>query len=272
MAIKKFKPTSPGRRFQSGSDFEELTRNKPLKSLVRPLRKTGGRMKTGEISVWWRGGGPKRAYRVIDFHREKTKVPAVVAGIEYDPNRSSRIALLKYADGEKRYILAPEGLKTGDVVSAGAEADIKVGNALPLSAVPLGTVVHNVELRPGGGAKLARSAGAGVQVVAKEGGYVQLKLSSGEVRMVLATCKATIGQVGNLGHENVSYGKAGRNRLRGRRPHVRGVAMNPVDHPLGGGEGRSSGGRPPCSPWGKPEGVKTRKNKLTDKYIVRRRK
>ena len=272
MATKKFKPTSPGRRFQSGSDFGEITRREPEKSLLKPLRKTGGRMRTGEISVWWRGGGPKRAYRVIDFLRDKTKVPARVAWIEYDPNRSSRIALLAYADGEKRYILAPEGLKTGDVVSSGPEADIKPGNALPLSAVPLGTVVHNVELRPGGGAKLARSAGSGIQVVAKEGKYVQLKLSSGEVRMVPAGCMATIGQVGNLGHENVSYGKAGRSRYRGRRPHVRGVVMNPIDHPLGGGEGRSSGGRPPCSPWGKPEGVKTRKNKMTDKFIVRRRK
>ncbi|MDA8172334.1 MAG: 50S ribosomal protein L2 [Nitrospiraceae bacterium] len=272
MAIKKFKPTSPGRRFQSGSDFEEISKKVPEKALLRPLKKTGGRMNSGAISVWWRGGGPKRAYRVIDFRRDKTKVPAVVAGIEYDPNRTARIALLKYADGEKRYILAPDGLKAGDVVSAGAGSDIKPGNALPLSAVPLGTVVHNVELRPGGGAKLVRSAGGGAQVVAKEGGYVQLKLSSGEVRMVLAACTATIGQVGNLGHENISYGKAGRSRHRGRRPHVRGVAMNPVDHPLGGGEGKSSGGRPPCSPWGKPEGVKTRKNKMTDKYIVRRRK
>ena len=272
MAIKKFKPTSPGRRFQSGSDFEELSGKGPLKALLKPLRKTGGRMRTGEVSVWQRGGGPRRAYRVIDFIRDKAGVPAVVAGIEYDPNRSSRIALLKYADGEKRYILAPDGLKAGDAVSSGEGADIKIGNALSLSGVPLGTVVHNVELRPGGGAKLARSAGAGVQVVAKEGKYVQLKLSSGEVRMVLGGCKATIGQVGNLGHENISYGKAGRNRLRGRRPHVRGVAMNPIDHPLGGGEGRSSGGRPPCSPWGKPEGVKTRKNKMSDKYIVRRRK
>ena len=272
MAIKKFRPTSPGRRFQSGSDFEELTGKRPLKALLRPLSKRGGRMRTGEVSVWQRGGGARRAYRVIDFRRDKTGVPATVAGIEYDPNRSSRIALLNYADGEKRYILAPDGLKAGDVVSSGEGADIKTGNALPLSAVPLGTVVHNVELRPGGGAKLVRSAGAGAQVVAKEGGYVQVKLSSGEVRMVQAGCKATIGQVGNLGHENISWGKAGRSRLRGRRPHVRGVAMNPIDHPLGGGEGRSSGGRPPCSPWGKPEGVKTRKNKMSDKYIVRRRK
>ncbi len=272
MGIKKYKPTSPGRRFQTGSDFSEITKSEPHKPLLKPLKKTGGRMRTGAISVWWRGGGPRRAYRAIDFLREKAKIPAVVESIEYDPNRTSRIALLKYADGERRYILAPEGLKTGDTVSSGPEADIKPGNALPLSSIPLGTVVHNVELRPGGGAKLARSAGSGIQLVAKDGGYAQLKLSSGEVRMVPAGCMATVGQVGNLGHENISWGKAGRSRLRGRRPHVRGVAMNPIDHPLGGGEGRSSGGRPPCSPWGKPEGVKTRKNKLTDKYIVRRRK
>ncbi len=272
MGIKKFKPTSPGRRFQTGSDFAEITKKEPHKALVKPIKKTGGRMGTGAISVWWRGGGPKRAYRTIDFVRDKIKVPAVVESIEYDPNRTSRIALLKYADGERRYILAPEGLKPGDRVSSGPEAEIKPGNALPLASIPLGTVVHNVELRPGGGAKLARSAGSGIQLVAKDGGYAQLKLSSGEVRIVPAICMATIGQVGNLGHENISWGKAGRSRHRGRRPHVRGVAMNPVDHPLGGGEGKSSGGRPPCSPWGKPEGVKTRKNKLTDKYIVRRRK
>ncbi|MDA8174408.1 MAG: 50S ribosomal protein L2 [Nitrospiraceae bacterium] len=272
MAIKKFKPTSPGRRFQSGHDFSELTATAPEKGLVKCLRSTGGRMNTGRISVWWRGGGVRRAYRIIDFKRDKFGVPAKVATIEYDPNRTSRIALLQYADGEKRYIVAPDGMKPGDMVSSGPGSDIKTGNALPIREIPLGTFIHNIELRPGGGAKLARSAGAAVQLVAKDDKYAQLKLSSGEVRMVLAGCMATIGQVGNLEHENITYGKAGRMIKKGRRPHVRGVVMNPVDHPLGGGEGRSSGGRPPCSPWGKPEGVKTRRNKTTDKYIVRRRK
>ncbi len=272
MAIKKFNPTSPGRRFQSGYDFAEITKKKPEKALSRGMRKSGGRMNTGGISVWWRGGGSRRAYRQIDFLRDKTGVPAVVEAIEYDPNRSSRIALLKYKDGEKRYIIAPEGLKAGDSVISGPGVDIKPGNALPISDIPLGTVVHNIELRPGGGAKLARSAGASAQLVAKEDRYAQMKLSSGEVRMVLTICMATVGAVGNSEHENISYGKAGRKRYLGKRPHVRGVVMNPVDHPLGGGEGRSSGGRPACSPWGKPEGVKTRKNPRTDKYIVRRRK
>jgi large subunit ribosomal protein L2 len=273
MGIKKYNPTSPGKRFRSGHDFSEIMKKEPHKALLKPLRKTGGRMNTGAVSVWQRGGGARRTYRVIDFRRDKTGIPAVVEAVEYDPNRTSRIALLKYGDGERRYIVAPDGLKVGDTVASGSGSDVKTGNALPLAEMPLGTVVHNIELRPGGGAKLARSAGASVQVVAKLDKYVQLKLNSGEVRMVLANCMATVGQVGNLEHENISYGKAGRTRHLGRRPHVRGVAMNPIDHPLGGGEGRSSGGRPPCSPWGKPEGVKTRKKgKASDKFIVRRRK
>lgn len=273
MAIKKFKPTSPGRRFQNGPDFSELTRTEPHKPLLGRVKRTGGRSNTGRITTWWRGGGAKRAFRSIDFLRDKNGVPAVVESIEYDPNRTSRIALLKYRDGEKRYIIAPEGLKAGDTVVSGPGSDIKTGNTLPLSEMPLGTVVHNIELRPGGGAKLARSAGASAQVVARESRYVQVKLASGEVRFVLAVCAATVGQVSNQEHENISYGKAGRIRYLGKRPHVRGVAMNPIDHPLGGGEGKSSGGRPPCSPWGRPEGVKTRKRKNpSDRFIVRRRK
>jgi len=272
MGIKKFNPTSPGRRFQTGYDFSEITKKEPEKSLLRPLSKSGGRNNLGRITTWWRGGGVKRAYRVIDFLRDKHGVPATVESIEYDPNRSARIALLKYADGEKRYIIAPDGIKRGDKVVSGSGSEVKTGNAMPLMEMPLGTVVHNIELRPGGGAKLARSAGANAQVVAKIDKNVQLKLISGEVRLVLGSCLATIGQVGNIEHENISYGKAGRNRLLGKRPHVRGVAMNPVDHPLGGGEGKSSGGRPACSPWGKPEGVKTRKKQPGDKFIVRRRK
>jgi large subunit ribosomal protein L2 len=272
MGIRRYNPTSPGRRFQTGHDFSELTRKEPYKPLLRPLRKTGGRANTGRITVWQRGGGAKRAYRVVDFKRDKLGVPATVESIEYDPNRSARLALLKYADGERRYILAPEGLQVGQQVVAGPGVEIKVGNALPLAEIPLGTMVHNVELRPGGGGKLARSAGAAVQLVAKEQRYVQLKLRSGEVRLVPSACMATIGQVGNLEHENISWGKAGRRRWLGRRPNVRGVAMNPVDHPLGGGEGRSSGGRPACSPWGKPEGVRTRRNRRTDKFILKRRK
>lgn len=272
MALRRYKPTSPGRRFQTGSDFAEITAAEPYKPLVKSLRKTGGRTDNGRVTVWQRGGGSRRAYRVIDFKRDKASIPATVETIEYDPNRSARIALLKYRDGERRYILAPVGLNVGDVVVSGPGVDIKTGNALLLSEIPLGTFIHNIELRPGGGGKIARSAGASVQLVAKEGKYAQIKLNSGEVRLVPVSCKATIGQVGNLDHENISYGKAGRVRWRGRRPHVRGVAMNPVDHPLGGGEGKSSGGRPPCSPWGKPEGVKTRHNKKTDKFIVKRRK
>lgn len=272
MGIRVYKPTSPGRRGMTGFDFSEITTVKPYAPLTRPLKKTGGRNSRGRITVWQRGGGAKRAYRIIDFRRNKFGVPGVVETIEYDPNRSSRIALIKYRDGERRYILAPVGIGVGDEIVSGPGSEVKVGNALALGAIPLGTFIHNIELRPGGGAKMARSAGASAQLMAKEEKYVQVKLSSGEVRRVLATCLATIGQVGNTEHENISYGKAGRKRWLGRRPNVRGVAMNPVDHPLGGGEGRSSGGRPPCSPWGKPEGVRTRKNKRTDRLIVRSRR
>lgn len=272
MGVRKYKPTSPGRRFQTGFDFGEVTTDKPHDPLVKPLKKSGGRNSSGRVTVWWRGGGAKRAYRVIDFKRDKMGIPAKVQTIEYDPNRSSRIALVAYRDGEKRYIIAPVGLKVGDEVVSGAGSEIKVGNAMPVVNLPLGTFIHNIELRPGGGAKLARSAGASAQLVAKEEGYVQVKLSSGEVRLIPSGCMATIGQVGNVEHENISRGKAGRVRHLGKKPHVRGVAMNPIDHPLGGGEGRSSGGRAACSPWGKPEGVRTRRNKKTDKFIVRKRK
>lgn len=272
MGIRKYKPTSPGRRFQSGFDFAEITAKKPHDPLVTPLKKSGGRNSMGRVTAWQKGGGCKRAYRLIDFKRDKFGVPAVVETIEYDPNRSSRIALLKYMDGEKRYILAPVGLNVGDKVVSGGGVEIKAGNALPLREIPLGTFIHNVEINPGGGAKMARSAGASVQLLAKEEKYCHLKLSSGEVRLVLTGCMATIGQVGNVEHMNIVYGKAGRSRWLGIKPHVRGVAMNPIDHPLGGGEGKSSGGRPPCSPWGKPEGVKTRRNKRTGKFIVTRRK
>jgi large subunit ribosomal protein L2 len=272
MGIRNYKPTSPGRRFQTGFDFKEVTAKKPEKSLTKSLKKTGGRNSTGRVTSWHRGGGTKRSYRQIDFRRDKFGVPAKVATIEYDPNRSARIALLHYLDGEKRYILAPVGLQAGDMVVSGEGVEVKSGNAMPIRDIPLGTIIHNIELKPGGGAKMARSAGTQAQLLAKEEKYSHLKLSSGEVRLVPTLCMATIGQVGNADHENVSIGKAGRKRWQGRRPIVRGVVMNPVDHPLGGGEGRSSGGRPPCSPWGKPEGVKTRKNKRTDKFIVRRRK
>lgn len=272
MAIRKFKPTSPGRRFQSAPDFEEVTSTSPYKALTAPLKKSGGRNNSGCVTAWHRGGGSKRLYRIIDFIRNKVGVPAVVKTIEYDPNRSARIALLKYADGEHRYILAPVGLSVGDTVMTGSDVDIKPGNAMPIKDIPLGTLIHNIELKPGQGAKLVRSAGVAAQIVAKEDKYAQIKMPSGEVRLVLTVCKATIGQVGNVEYENISYGKAGRTRHFGKRPHVRGVVMNPVDHPLGGGEGRSSGGRPPCSPWGKPEGIKTRSNKKTDKFIVKRRK
>ncbi|GAB4390868.1 MAG: 50S ribosomal protein L2 [Thermodesulfovibrionales bacterium] len=272
MGIRDYKPRSPGRRFQTGFDFKEITEKEPHGPLTRPLRKTGGRNSNGRITVWWRGGGTKRAYRVIDFKRDKAGVPARVKSIEYDPNRSSHIALLGYLDGEKRYIIAPVGLKVGDEVVSGSGSEIKAGNALPLGEMPLGTFIHNVELRPGGGAKLVRSAGVSAQLVAKEADYVQVRLSSGEVRLVPSGCMATVGQVGNVEHENISYGKAGRVRWLGRRPHVRGVVMNPIDHPLGGGEGRSSGGRPACSPWGKPEGVKTRRKRKSDRFIVRKRK
>ena len=273
MAIRKYKPTTPGRRHASVSDFAKLTRSTPEKSLVRPLSKTGGRNSYGRITSRRRGGGHKRAYRLIDFKRaDKDGVPAKVAHIEYDPNRTANIALLHYADGEKRYIIAPNRLKQGDRVESGARADIKPGNNLPLRNIPLGTVIHAVELNPGQGAKLARSAGASIQLVAKEGRFAQLRLPSGEIRNVDAKCRATIGEVGNAEQGNISLGKAGRARWLGRRPKVRGVAMNPVDHPLGGGEGRTSGGRHPVSPWGKPEGRTRRPNKPSDKLIVRRRR
>lgn len=273
MAIRKYKPTTPGRRHASVSDFSELTRSTPEKSLVRPLHKTGGRNSYGRVTSRRRGGGHKRAYRLIDFKRaDKDGVPAKVAHIEYDPNRTANIALLHYADGEKRYIIAPNRLKQGDRVESGARADIKPGNNLPLRNIPLGTVIHAVELNPGQGAKLARSAGTSIQLVAKEGRFAQLRLPSGEIRNVPVTCRATIGEVGNAEHGNISLGKAGRARWLGRRPKVRGVAMNPVDHPHGGGEGRTSGGRHPVSPWGKPEGRTRRPNKPSDKLIVRRRK
>ena len=272
MGIRKYNPTSPGRRFQSALDYKEITAERPYAPLTVPIKQTGGRNAQGRVTVWQRGGGNKRLYRIIDFKRDKKGIPAVIETIEYDPNRTSHIALLKYRDGERRYMTAPVGLKVGDVVVSGSGVDVKAGNAMPLSEIPLGTFIHNVELRPGGGAKMARSAGVSVQLVAKEGKYAQIKLASGEVRLVPLECMATIGQVGNTDHENISYGKAGRKRWLGIRPHVRGVAMNPVDHPLGGGEGKSSGGRPPCSPWGKPEGVRTRSNKRTDRYIVKRRK
>ena len=273
MAIRRYKPTSPGRRFQSAPDFDEITTDRPYRPLTGPLKKSGGRNNRGHVTSWWRGGGHKRAYRMIDFRRDKRDVPGRVATIEYDPNRSARIALVAYADGEKRYILHPVGLKVGDAVVAGEKPDILPGNALPLGNVPLGTLVHNVELRPGKGGQLARSAGAAVQVVAKEGRRVTLKLPSGETRLVLAAGLATVGQVGNVDHGNVSIGKAGRNRWRGKRPHVCGNSMNPVDHPLGGGEGHAAGGRHPVSPWGQPaKGYKTRRRKSSDRFILQRKK
>lgn len=273
MAIKKYKPTTPGRRHGSVSDFSEITRSEPEKSLVRPLHKTGGRNAYGRITSRRRGGGHKRAYRVIDFKRnDKDGIPATVAEIEYDPNRTANIALLHYADGEKRYILAANGLKQGTRVESGPNADIKPGNTLPLRYIPVGTVVHAVELNPGQGARLARSAGVSIQLVAKEGRYAQLRMPSGEIRNVPIDCRATVGTVGNATQGNVELGKAGRSRWKGRRPKVRGVAMNPVDHPHGGGEGRTSGGRHPVSPWGKPEVRTRRPNKASDKLIVRRRR
>jgi len=272
MAIKKYKPTSPGSRFKSGFDFSEVTETKPFKALLRPLRKSGGRNSSGRITSWRKSGGHKRTYRIIDFKRDKFDIPSVVETIEYDPNRSARIALLKYTDGERRYILAPLGVKVGDSLSSGSDVEIKDGNALPVEKIPVGTIIHNIELWPGQGGKLARSAGSYAQLVAKEERFCQIKLSSGEVRLVPSRCMATIGQVGNIERENISLGKAGRSRWLGRKPIVRGVAMNPVDHPLGGGEGKSSGGRTPVSPWGRPEGIKTRKNKMTDRFIIRRRK
>ncbi len=272
MGIKKLKPVTPGQRFRTVSDFSELTTDRPEKSLLEPLTKSGGRNNRGRITVRHRGGGHKRRYRRIDFKRDKRGVPARVATIEYDPNRSARICLLKYADGEKRYILWPNGLKVNDTVLAGEEAPFTVGNALPLHRIPLGTLVHNVELQIGRGGQIVRSAGSFAQVLAKEGDYVTLRLPSGEVRMVHKNCYATIGEVGNADHENVVLGKAGKSRWLGRRPAVRGVAMNPIDHPHGGGEGRTSGGRHPCTPWGKPtKGYKTRRRKPSDRFIVRRR-
>ncbi len=272
MPLISRKPTSAGRRFQTTSDFAEITRSAPEKSLVKPLKKTGGRNTYGRVTTRHRGGGHKRRYRLIDFKRNKLEVPAKVASIEYDPNRTVRIALLHYLDGEKRYILAPQELQVGDTVVASTEADIKPGNSLPLKNIPAGSMVHNVELKPGKGGQLARAAGAAAQLMAKEGKNAHLKLPSGEVRMVSLDCRATIGQLGNAEQENVSLGKAGRRRWQGRRPHVRGVAMNPVDHPMGGGEGKSSGGRHPVTPWGVPtKGYKTRKPKDSDRYIIKHR-
>jgi large subunit ribosomal protein L2 len=273
MPTKKFKPMTPGTRFRSVTVFDEITRSEPEKSLLEPLSKSGGRNHHGHITSRRRGGGAKRQYRRIDFRRDKHGVVGKVAHVEYDPNRSANIALIHYEDGEKRYILHPRGLAQGDTVVAGAGVDIRTGNALPLNEVPLGTMVHNVELKLGKGGQIVRSAGAGAQVVAKEGEYVTLRLPSTEVRMVRKECFATIGQVGNVDHDQQDLGKAGAMRWRGRRPKVRGVAMNPVDHPLGGGEGKTSGGRPPVSPWGKREGVKTRKKKKqSNKLVVRGRK
>jgi len=271
MTVRKYKPTTPGRRGGSVSGFDEITRGKPEKSLVAKGRNRAGRNVHGRITARHQGGGNKRRYRVIDFRRNKDGIPARVAHIEYDPNRSARIALLHYADGEKRYILSPNGLAVGDSLLSGEHADIRPGNALALRNIPVGTTVHAVELKSGGGARMARSAGTSIQVMAKEAGYATLRLPSGEMRRVQATCKATVGEVGNAEHELVAIGKAGRNRWKRKRPTVRGVAMNPVDHPLGGGEGKSSGGRHPTSPWGQKEGRTRKKNKASDKYIVRRR-
>jgi large subunit ribosomal protein L2 len=274
MGVKEFKPTSPGRRFMSGVTFEEVTEKKPEKSLVVSLKRTGGRNNAGRITTRHIGGGHKRKYRIVDFRRDKREIEGKVASIQYDPNRSANISLIHYVDGEKRYIIAPLGLKVGDkiVSSKKGDTEIKEGNTLPLKLIPVGTLVHNVELKPGKGAQLARSAGSFAQLVAKEGDYATMRLPSGEVKLVHLSCTATIGQVGNIEHENITVGKAGRSRWMGIRPTVRGTAMNPVDHPLGGGEGRTKGGRHPCSPWGQlAKGLKTRKNKRTDKFIVKRR-
>jgi large subunit ribosomal protein L2 len=274
MGVKEFKPTSPGRRFMSGVTFEEVTEKEPEKSLVVSLKKTGGRNNAGRITTRHIGGGHKKKYRIVDFRRDKREIEGKVASIQYDPNRSANIALIHYVDGEKRYIIAPLGLKVGHkiVSSIKGDTEIKEGNTLPLKLIPVGTLVHNVEMKPGKGAQLARSAGSFAQLVAKEGDYGTMRLPSGEVKLVHLSCTATIGQVGNIEHENITYGKAGRSRWMGIRPTVRGTAMNPVDHPLGGGEGRTKGGRHPCSPWGQlAKGLKTRKNKRTDKFIVKRR-
>jgi len=273
MPVKKFRPVTPSLRFKTVSDFKDLTAARPEKSLLEPLTKTGGRNNSGRVTARRRGGGHKRNYRRIDFKRNKDGIPARVATIEYDPNRSARIALLHYADGEKRYMIAPAGVTVGTTVMSGPDAEFEPGNCLPIARIPVGTVLHAVELVAGKGAQMARSAGSYVQLMAKEGNYAQLRLPSGEMRKVRVECRATIGQVGNLEHENVQIGKAGRTRWLGRRPKVRGVAMNPIDHPMGGGEGRTSGGRHPCSPWGIPsKGYRTRKKKTSDRLIVRRRK
>jgi large subunit ribosomal protein L2 len=272
MAIRKYKPTTPGRRGASVSDFAEITRSTPEKSLLRPLSKSGGRNAHGRITTRHRGGGHKRAYRIVDFRRlDKDGVPAKVAHIEYDPNRTANIALLHFADGEKRYIIAPKGITQGTRIESGPAADIKPGNNLPLRSIPTGTTVHAVELRPGGGAKLARSAGMSIQLLGKEGAYAVLRMPSGEIRRVDVRCRATVGEVGNAEQSNINWGKAGRMRWKGRRPTVRGVVMNPVDHPHGGGEGKTSGGRHPVSPWGQPEGRTRKPNRPSDKLIVRRR-
>ncbi len=273
MGLKKFRPITPTLRHTIMPDYAEITRRQPIKQLTERIQKTGGRNNYGQVSMRWIGGGHKQRYRLIDFRRDKDGVPAKVATIEYDPNRSARIALLHYMDGERRYIVAPDGLRVGEFVQSGGDAEIKNGNCLPLRAIPIGTNLHNVELYPGRRSRIARAAGAFCQLMAKDGDYAQLRLPSGEVRKFHINCRAVIGQVGNLDHENVQYGKAGRTRWRGRNPSVRGVAMNPVDHPMGGGEGKTSGGRHPCSPWGKiTKGLKTRRRKLSDSLIVRRRK
>ncbi len=273
MGIKKFKPITPGRRFMTVSDFADITHGAPEKSLIKPLKKSGGRGNTGRVTSRHRGGGHKRKYRLVDFKRNKVGIAARVAAIEYDPNRSARIALLHYLDGEKRYVIAPADLKVDDVIIAADDAEIKVGNTLPLARIPLGINVHNLEIKPGKGGQVARSAGAMAQVLAKEGDFAHMKMPSGEVRLFKLNCLATIGQVGNIEHENISLGKAGRSRWLGRRPKVRGVAMNPVDHPMGGGEGKSSGGRHPCSPWVQlSKGLKTGNRKRSAKLIVKRRK
>jgi len=274
VTLKKFKPVTPGQRFATVPTFDEITKDKPERSLIEPMRKSGGRNAQGRVTVRHRGGGHKRYYRVVDFRRDKDGVPAKVAAVEYDPNRSARLALLRYADGEKRYILAPEGLAVGDTVLSGPDAEIRPGNAMPLRGIPIGTMIHNIELAPNRGGQMARAAGTAAQVMAKEGEYAHVRLPSGEVRLVRVDCKATIGQVSNLEHDSVTLGKAGRKRWLGVRPGVRGVAMDPASHPHGGGEGRSPIGMPgPVSPWGKPTlGAKTRKPKLSDQFIVKRRK
>ncbi len=273
MAVKKYKPTSAARRFITTADFSEITKKEPERSLIEVRKKHSGRNNNGHITTRHKGGGTRKQYRIIDFKRTKDAIPAKVAAIEYDPNRTARIALLHYRDGEKRYILAPVGLEIGALVESGPAADIKIGNALPLGSIPLGTVIHNIELRPGEGAKLVRSAGSAAQLMAKEGTYAQVRMPSGEVRKILIVCRATIGQLGNLDHENEVIGKAGRMRHMGKRPSVRGIAMNPVDHPHGGGEARSTSGRPPTTPWGQMTmGKKTRRNKRTASMIVRKRK